>query len=46
MSRADSSPSLSLDEVHSFTDEGLDPDVDDLSQLDSGDERDWDMLKE
>ena len=39
---ADSTPSLSHDEMHSFNDEGLDSDVDDLSQLDSGDEGDWD----
>ena len=37
---ADSTPSLSHDEVHSFNDEGLDSDVDDLSQLDSEDEGD------
>ena len=40
--RADSHLSLSQDEVHSFEDEGMDSDVDDLSELDSADEDDWD----
>ena len=40
--RADSHPSLSHDEVHSFEDEGMDSDVDDLSELDSEDDEDWD----
>lgn len=41
--RADSEPSLANDELHPFYDEGHDSDVDDLSQLDSGDERDWEQ---
>ena len=41
--RTDSQPYLSPDELHLFKDEGLDSDVDDLSQLDSGDEEDWDQ---
>lgn len=40
---ADSNPVLSHDEMHSFEDEGLDSDVDDLSQLGSGDEGDWEQ---
>lgn len=40
---ADSEPSLANDELHPFYDEGHDSDVDDLSQLDSGDERDWEQ---
>ena len=40
--RADSNLSLSQDEVRSFDDEGLDSDVDDLSELGSGDDEDWD----
>ena len=44
--RADSHPSLSHDEVHSYEDEGLDSDVDDLSELGSGNEEDWDQPDE
>ena len=40
--RADSNLSLSHDEVHSFEDEGMDSDVDDLSEIGSGDDEDWD----
>ena len=43
VTHADSHPSLSRDEVHSFKDEGLDSDVDDLSELGSGDEENWDQ---
>lgn len=39
---ADSNLSLSHDEVRSFEDEGLDSDVDDLSEIESGDDGDWD----
>lgn len=39
---ADSNLTLSHDEVHSYEDEGLDSDVDDLSELGSGDDEDWD----
>lgn len=38
--RADSQPSLTNDEVRSFGDEGLDSDVDDLSELESGEDSD------
>ena len=38
--RADSRPSLTNDEVRSFGDEGLDSDVDDLSELESGEDSD------
>lgn len=41
--RADSEPSLANDELHPFRDEGHESDVDDLSQLDSGDENDWEQ---
>lgn len=39
---ADSNLSLSHDEVRSFEDEGLDSDVDDLSEIGSGDDGNWD----
>ena len=39
---ADSNMTLSNDEVRSFEDEGLDSDVDDLSEIGSGDDGDWD----
>lgn len=38
--RADSQPSLTNDEVRPFGDEGLDSDVDDLSELESGEDSD------
>ena len=40
VTRADSQPSLTNDEVRSFGDEGLDSDVDDLSELESGEDSD------
>lgn len=42
ITHADSNPSLSHDEMHWFEDEGMDSDVDDLSQLESEDEEDAD----
>ena len=44
--RADSNLSLSHDEVLSFEDEGLDSDADDLSEIGSGDDADWDRPDE
>ena len=43
---ADSNLSLSRDEVRSFEDEGMDSDVDDLSEIGSGDDEDWDRPDE
>ena len=43
ITHADSNPSLSHDEMHWFEDEGMDSDVDDLSQLESEDEEDVDQ---
>jgi len=43
---ADSNLSFSRDEVRSFEDEGMDSDVDDLSEIGSGDDGDWDRPDE
>lgn len=43
---ADSNLSLSRDEVRSFEDEGMDSDVDDLSEIGSGDDGDGDRQDE
>lgn len=40
----DSNLLLLYDEVCLFEDEGLDLDVDDLSEIESGDDGDWDRL--
>ena len=43
---ADSNLTLSNDEVCSFEDEGMDSDVDDLSEIGCGDDEDWDRPEE